>query len=159
VCYFDMFFFLFVCVSLLQVLPPVQKEPGFFSKYASDDIKELNLKLTDYAHNFPELASSADGSPRQACMNRVELDASGKVVDIEPFCKSYDTSNHDYITGEASATYLTQANPRFESFSFLFFFFFHVAQHTHSLKGHTSFAHQLYIISPHTRQPPASSIA
>jgi hypothetical protein len=91
----------------------------------------LKLKLTDYAQNFPELASSADGSPRQACMNRVELDASGKVVDIEPFCKSYDTSNQDYITGEASATYLTQANPRYADFSFSFLYlFFHGAQHT-----------------------------
>ena len=82
-----------------QVLPPVTKEPGYFSKFITSHT------CCNYAKFFPTLQSMS-----ATCMKRVELTSAGRVADIDPLCRNRSASM-DYITGEATATTLTHADP------------------------------------------------
>lgn len=81
------------------ILPPKSKEPGYLSQW------HLLPSCCTYAQFFPALDNFS-----ASCMRRVELLRSGKVAETHALCTTRRIGVH-YITGEATATTLTQANP------------------------------------------------
>ena len=94
-----------------DVLPPAKKELQHF-----DDRKRRG-DLAAYARNFPVVAAEHAGAPPppEACMEVLELAPDGTVVNLPPFCKAVvligQLPQRRYVTGEASATYLTGVEP------------------------------------------------
>jgi len=91
-----------------EILPPIRKELSFFNRpYKSLKISGMSIPK-EYCSNFPTKYSDIDND--RACMEQLSLLPNGEITKIEPYCKSR-MKNLRYMSGEASATYLTQANP------------------------------------------------
>mmetsp|Transcript_15424 Transcript_15424/g.31702 ORF Transcript_15424/g.31702 Transcript_15424/m.31702 type:complete len:436 (+) Transcript_15424:238-1545(+) len=82
-----------------SVLPPKHKEPGYLDKPRALE------NLEEYASNFPPRVGTSD-----ACMEMLEFAEDGSVQKSAPICTQRKAHRH-YVTGEATATLLTQADP------------------------------------------------